>query len=114
MAGQFDEVYQRALDDPETFWTEAAASIDWSRPFDKILDDSNSPFNKWFPGAECNTCYNAVDRHVAAGRGEQNAIIYDSPITEKRLRNSPVFCAILGWKKAIGLLSICRWCRRQL
>ena len=84
MAGQFDEVYQRALDDPETFWTEAAASIDWSRPFDKILDDSNSPFNKWFPGAECNTCYNAVDRHVEAGRGEQNAIIYDSPITGKK------------------------------
>ena len=84
MAGQFEEVYQRALDDPETFWTEAAAAIDWSRPFDKILDDSNSPFNKWFPGAECNTCYNAVDRHVAAGRGEQNAIIYDSPITGKK------------------------------
>lgn len=84
MAGQFDEVYQRALDDPETFWTEAAAAIDWSRPFDKILDDSNSPFNKWFPGAECNTCYNAVDRHVEAGRGEQNAIIYDSPITGKK------------------------------
>ena len=84
MAGQFDEVYQRALDDPETFWTEAAASIDWSRPFDKILDDSNSPFNKWFAGAECNTCYNAVDRHVEAGRGEQNAIIYDSPITGKK------------------------------
>ena len=84
MAEQFDEVYQRALDDPETFWTEAAASIDWSRPFDKILDDSNSPFNKWFPGAECNTCYNAVDRHVEAGRGEQNAIIYDSPITGKK------------------------------
>ena len=84
MAEQIDEVYQRALDDPETFWTEAAASIDWSRPFDKILDDSNSPFNKWFPGAECNTCYNAVDRHVEAGRGEQNAIIYDSPITGKK------------------------------
>ncbi len=84
MAGQFEAVYRRALDYPETFWSEAAASIDWSRPFDKILDDSNSPFNKWFPGAECNTCYNAVDRHVEAGRGEQNAIIYDSPITGKK------------------------------
>ena len=84
MAGQFDKVYQRALDDPQGFWTEAASAIDWSKPFDAVLDDTNSPFNKWFPGAECNTCYNAVDRHVEAGRGDQNAIIYDSSITGKQ------------------------------
>ena len=84
MAGQFDKIYQRALDDPQGFWTEAASAIDWSKPFDAVLDDTNSPFNKWFPGAECNTCYNAVDRHVEAGRGDQNAIIYDSPITGKQ------------------------------
>ena len=84
MADQFDKVYQRALDDPQGFWTEAATAIDWSKPFNTILDASNSPFNKWFPGAECNTCYNAVDRHVEAGRGDQNAIIYDSPITGKQ------------------------------
>jgi propionyl-CoA synthetase len=81
MAGQFDKIYQRSLSDPQEFWSEAAADIDWSKNPDAVLDDSNSPFNKWFPGAECNTCYNAVDRHVEAGRGEQTAIIYDSPIT---------------------------------
>ena len=81
MAERFNEVYERALNNPQEFWAEAAAAIDWLKPFDAVLDDSNSPFNKWFPGAECNTCYNAVDRHVEAGHGEQNAIIYDSPIT---------------------------------
>ncbi len=84
MAGEFDEIYQRSLTDSAGFWSEAAEAIDWSRKWDDVLDDSNSPFNKWFPGAECNTCYNAVDRHVEAGRGDQNAIIYDSPITGKQ------------------------------
>ena len=84
MAERFNEVYERALNNPQEFWAEAAAAIDWLKPFDAVLDDSNSPFNKWFPGAECNTCYNAVDRHVEAGHGEQNAIIYDSPITGKQ------------------------------
>ena len=84
MAGQFDEIYRRSLADPQGFWTEAAAGIDWSKPWDAVLDGSNSPFNKWFPGAECNTCYNAVDRHVEAGHGDRLAIIYDSPITGKQ------------------------------
>ncbi len=84
MAGQFDEIYKRSLADPHGFWAETASEIDWIKPWDAVLDDSNSPFNKWFPGAECNTCYNAVDRHVEAGRGDQFAIIYDSPITGKQ------------------------------
>ncbi len=88
MTGQFDEIYQRSLDDPQGFWSEAASAIDWSKPCDQVLDDSKSPFNKWFPGAECNTCYNAVDRHVEAGRGDQTAIIYDSPITDKQRKIS--------------------------
>ena len=84
MAGQFDEIYQRSLTDPQGFWAETAAGVDWSKPWDTVLDDSDPPFNRWFFGAECNTCYNAVDRHVEAGRGDQNAIIYDSPITGKQ------------------------------
>jgi len=84
MAGQFDEIYRRSLADPQGFWAETAAGVDWSKPWDTVLDDSDSPFNRWFFGAECNTCYNAVDRHVEAGRGDQNAIIYDSPITGKQ------------------------------
>ena len=79
--GRFDEVYQRSMEDPDGFWAEAAGDIAWYQKWDKVLDDSSPPFYKWFPGAECNTCYNAVDRHVEDGRGEQAAIIYDSPIT---------------------------------
>jgi propionyl-CoA synthetase len=78
---RFDEVYQKSMEDPVGFWAEAAEDIAWYKKWDKVLDDSNPPFYKWFPGAECNTCYNAVDRHVEDGRGEQAAIIYDSPIT---------------------------------
>ncbi len=79
--GKYDEVHRRSLEDPEAFWAEAAEEIDWTRRWDKVLDDSNPPFYRWFPGGELNTCHNALDRHVAAGRGDQPALIYDSPIT---------------------------------
>ncbi len=82
--GRFDEVYQAAKADPEGFWGEAAEDIHWIEKWDKVLDDSDPPYYRWFSGAECNTCYNAVDRHVEAGRGDQTAIIYDSPITGKK------------------------------
>jgi len=77
----YDEVYSRSLSDPEGFWGEAAQSIHWDKPWDRVLDDSNPPFYRWFAGAELNTCYNALDRHVEAGRGDQAALIYDSPVT---------------------------------
>ncbi len=75
------ETYQRALTDPAGFWGEAAAAIDWSKPWERVIDDSNPPFYRWFTGAELNTCHNAVDRHIANGRGAQYALIYDSPVT---------------------------------
>ncbi len=77
----YEQSYQRAMEDPAGFWAEAAQEIDWYKPFDKVLDDSNKPFYHWFVGGELNTCYNALDRHVANGRGEQAALIYDSPVT---------------------------------
>ncbi|QVL47922.1 MAG: propionyl-CoA synthetase [Thiocapsa sp.] len=77
----YQAVYERSMKDPESFWAEAAELIDWDRPWDKVLDSSNPPFNRWFAGGMLNTCYNAVDRHVAAGRGDQPAIIHDSPVT---------------------------------
>ena len=80
--GRFDEVYQRSLTDPEGFWAEAAEEISWYKRWDKVLDDSNPPFYRWFEGGVTNTCYNALDRHVEAGRGEQAALIYDSPVTD--------------------------------
>jgi len=83
--GKLDELQAWALEDPEGFWAEAAKEIDWVKPWDAVLDDSQAPHHyRWFAGAECNTCYNAVDRHVERGRGEQAAIIYDSPITGKK------------------------------
>ncbi|MEY6431225.1 propionyl-CoA synthetase [Thioalkalicoccus limnaeus] len=77
----YQAVYERAMRDPEGFWGEAARLVDWDRPWDRVLDTTNPPFYRWFAGAELNTCFNAVDRHVAAGRGDQPAIIHDSPVT---------------------------------
>ncbi|UHD14650.1 propionyl-CoA synthetase [Thiocapsa bogorovii] len=77
----YQAVYERSMKDPESFWAEAAELIDWDRPWDKVLDSSNAPFHRWFAGGMLNTCYNAVDRHVTAGRGDQPAIIHDSPVT---------------------------------
>jgi propionyl-CoA synthetase len=81
MSNAYEQAYARSLNDPEGFWGEAAQAIDWYKPWDKVLDDSNKPFYRWFVGAECNTCYNALDRHVERGRADQAAVIYDSPVT---------------------------------
>ncbi|UCE71340.1 MAG: propionyl-CoA synthetase [Nitrospiraceae bacterium] len=80
--GKYDEVFRRSISDPNGFWGEAAENIDWYKKWDTVLDDSNKPIYRWFSGAEMNTCYNAVDRHVEKGRGDQTAIIYDSPVTD--------------------------------
>ncbi|MCI4663821.1 MAG: propionyl-CoA synthetase [Neomegalonema sp.] len=77
----YDAVYDAWKRDPEAFWLKAAEEVDWIKPPSKALDDSNAPLYQWFADAVCNTCWNAVDRHVEGGRGEQTAIIYDSPIT---------------------------------
>ena len=77
----YSSLYQSAVADNMGFWGEAAKSIDWVTPPQQMLDSSVEPFHRWFPDGEMNSCYNAVDRHVAAGRGDQQAVIYDSPIT---------------------------------
>jgi len=79
---RYDDVYAHSMRDPEGFWAEAAKGIDWTSPWTRVLDDSRAPFYRWFAGAQLNTCWNAVDRHVAAGRGTQAAVIYDSPVTQ--------------------------------
>jgi len=80
--GRYDDLYQKSLNDPEGFWGEAAKGITWSKKWDRVLDDSNTPFTRWFSGGEMNTCFNALDRHVHDGRGDQVALIYDSPVTK--------------------------------
>jgi propionyl-CoA synthetase len=81
MSGKFDTIYQRSIDDPNGFWGEAAQGIDWIKPWERVLDDRNPPFYRWFADGTLNTCWNCLDRHVAAGRGEQTALIHDSPVT---------------------------------
>jgi propionyl-CoA synthetase len=80
----YGAIYERSLSDPEGFWRDAAADIDWITPPERILDRDNPPFYRWYPDAVLNVCHNAVDRHVEAGRGDQAAIHYDSPVTGSR------------------------------
>ncbi|MEL0166213.1 MAG: propionyl-CoA synthetase [Alphaproteobacteria bacterium] len=77
----YASLYAQSVDDVESFWLDAAQHISWDTPPKTGLDRSDPPFYRWFPDGRLNTCFNAVDRHVLAGRGDQNAIIYDSPIT---------------------------------
>ena len=81
MGSRYREVYQSWKQDPERFWAEAAVAIDWFKPWDKVFDADAGIYGRWFAGAECNTCYNAVDRHVNGGRADQLALIHDSAIT---------------------------------
>ena len=80
--GSYRTEYRRSIDDPAGFWGEAAKGITWDREPTRILDDTNLPFYRWFADGEMNTCYNALDRHVEGGRGDQAAVIYDSPVTD--------------------------------
>ena len=77
----YRDTHRRSLERPDTFWAEAAEAIHWDRRWDRVLDDSGAPFYRWFTGGRLNTCFNALDRHVDSGRGEQLAVIHDSPIT---------------------------------
>ena len=88
MQSRYEEVYRRSLSHPEEFWAKAAEDVFWYRRWDRVLDSSKAPFYRWFPGAETNTCYNALDRHVEAGHGERVALIYDSPVTGTKRRYS--------------------------
>ena len=82
MANPYEIAYARSINDPEGFWGEAAEDCHWYKKWDKVLDDSKKPFYRWFAGGMVNTCYNAVDLHVDNGRGDQAALIYDSPVTD--------------------------------
>lgn len=78
---KYAEAFKESIENPESFWGKAAEEISWYKKWDKVLDSSNPPFYRWFVGGELNTCYNALDRHVENGKGDQLAIIYDSPVT---------------------------------
>jgi propionyl-CoA synthetase len=84
--GTYREAYERSITDPEGFWAEAAEAVTWTRAPRQILDPSRAPLYRWFPDAELNTCFNALDRHVEGGRADQVALLYDSPVTATKRR----------------------------
>src|SRR5262245_36666752 len=85
---RYQDEYRRSLVDPAGYWAEQAESLHWDRRWTTVLDDRQGAGTRWFAGAQFNTCYNALDRHIDAGRGEQVALIYDSPLTGQQRRYS--------------------------
>lgn len=82
MTNPYDEAHAQSINNPDEFWAAAAEDCHWYKKWDKVLDDSNKPFYRWFTGGQINTCYNALDFHIENGRGDQDALIYDSPVTD--------------------------------
>jgi propionyl-CoA synthetase len=80
MISGYRQTYDRWRADPQAFWAEAARGIEWIRPPERIFDPEGGVYGRWFPDARCNACFNALDRHVEAGRGDQAALFYDSPV----------------------------------
>ncbi len=79
---EYEKAFKESIENPEKFWGRAAEQIEWYDKWNKVLESSDKPFYRWFKGGRINTCYNAIDRHVEEGRGDQNALIYDSPVTD--------------------------------
>jgi propionyl-CoA synthetase len=84
MSSIYETVYKRALNDPDEFWAEQAKLIDWDQPWGTVLDATAAPDYSWFAGGRLNTCYNALDRHINAGRGGQSALIFNSAMTGRQ------------------------------
>ena len=82
MTNPYQAAFEQSINDQDGFWAKAAEDCHWYKRWDKVLDDSNKPFYRWFTGGQINTCYNALDHHVDQGRGDQLALIYDSPVTD--------------------------------
>jgi len=81
MTNPYDLAFEKSINNPDVFWAEAAEDCHWYKKWEKVLDDTNPPFYRWFRGGVINSCYNAVDYHVENGMGKQVALIYDSPVT---------------------------------
>jgi propionyl-CoA synthetase len=106
MQGSYERAYAAWKDDPEGFWAEAARALDWFRPADRIFAGEDGVYGRWFAGAETNTCYNCLDRHVLAGRGDELAIIYDSPISGEKRRFT--YSEALAEVKAVAAVLVSR------
>ena len=94
------DIHRRSIENPSDFWGEAAEGIDWEERWDKVLDDSKAPIYRWFSGGRLNTCYNALDRHVANGRGEQAAMMTRlSPFSTAR--------SVISWAELVAQEKSC-------
>ena len=100
MTSSYHATYSEWEADPEAYWGAAASSIDWFTPFERVFDPAAGTYGRWFTGGTTNTCYNCLDRHVAQGRGDQPAVIYDSPITGAKKIYS--YSEFLGEVKALA------------
>jgi len=107
--GRYQDVYEKSVSDPEGFWASIAQDIRWRKKWDRVLDDSRPPFYRWFSGGELNTCENLLDRHVDEGRGDQLALVWDSPlagasrsITYRGMRDEVARIAGAFAKKGVG------------
>ncbi len=89
--------YTRSIEDPEGFWLEKAELVDWVQPPQVGLANDIEGIERWYPDGTLNTCYNAIDRHVVAGRGDQVAIYYDSPVTQTKSAIT-MLSSRLGWR----------------
>jgi len=105
----YQDLYRESLENPDAFWSRAAECLDWSRPWERVLDSAEAPFYEWFRGGELNTCHNALDRHCDNGRGNQAALIYDSPVTGTQrtftygeLRDLVALCAGAFAQQGVG------------
>lgn len=76
----YSEVYKQSVENPEEFWGKLGKLVHWDRPWKRVLDNDHPPFTKWYSGGYLNACYNAIDRHVLAGKGSKVALIHDSPL----------------------------------
>lgn len=86
LTSAYEPIYRRSIEAPESFWAEVAEGVAWEKTWDRVLESDRAPFYRWFVGGRLNTCYNAVDRHVEAGHGDRDAIIYDSAMTGTKRR----------------------------
>src|SRR5436309_14403307 len=84
--GRYQQVHRRSLQDPESFWGEAARALRWRKPWDRVLDPRDPKRPRWFEGGELNTCENALDVHVESGRGDQLALVWDSAVANQTMK----------------------------